>query len=194
MTIGGSSDAAPALAIGAGRVFAAWRGTDQGIQVASASTTAAAFEPASALPETTLGAPALAFVEGKLLLAWTGTDRRLNLAELHGGATAGKRTLEDTSARAPALAGARSMGGKAADLHLFWRGTNDETNLNVTSADDGGPFGYKLTFAAASLEPPSAAVQAGRIFVSWRGNDPDHRLHVARYNPGEVSVYGLLSP
>jgi hypothetical protein len=190
----GTSDASVALAVGGGRLVVAWRGGDQRINVMSAATSAAAFDDAGklTLSETTLGPPGLAFVEGKLFLSWTGPDRRLNLAELTGGTLIGKRTLGDASSTGPALVGVRSIGAAAPDLHLFWTGVGDAPALNVRTAGDSAAFDFKLTFDDRTTERPSATVHAGGIFVAWRENDPAHHIRVARYNPGELSVYGLL--
>jgi hypothetical protein len=189
-----TSAASVGLAVGAGRLFVAWRGGDQRINVMSAATGAAAFDDASklTLSETTLGPPALAVVEGKLFLSWTGPDRRLNLAELTGGTLAGKRTLDDASTTGPALVGVRSLGAAAPDLHLFSTAVDETPTLNVRTADDSGAFNFKLTFDDRTTERPAAAVQGGRVFVAWRDSDPAHQIKVARYNPGELAVYGLL--
>jgi hypothetical protein len=193
------SDASPALAVGGGRVTVAWRAPDQRIGLMWAATGAPAFLETDRvmLAEQTLGPPALAVVEGKLLLSWTGTDKRLNLAEVgSGGALRAKRTLDETSGSGPALVGRRSSGGAAPDLHLFWAGTDAGSRLNVTTADDGdtAAFGVPLTFDDPTVLRPAATLYDGRLFVAWRGNDAAHHLTLARYNPGELSIYGLLAP
>jgi hypothetical protein len=190
-----TTEAAPALAVGGGRVVLAFRGADQRIGLMWAATGATAFAERDrvTLAEQTLGAPALAFVEGRLLLSWTGTDRRLNVAEVASdGALGARRTLQESSAAGPALVGRRSSGGAAADLHLFWAGTDDRTRLNVVTADDGVAFASRLTLDDQTSERPAATLYDGRLFVAFRGNDAAHHLTLARYNPGELSVYGLL--
>jgi hypothetical protein len=192
-----TSDAAPALAVGGGRVAVAFRVADQRIGLMWAPTGATAFAERDRviLTEQTLGAPALASVDGRLLLSWTGTDQRLNVAEVASdGTLAGKRTLDERSRTGPVLVGRRSSGGAAPDLHLLWAGTDEFTRLNVLTADDGGAFASKLTFDDQTSERPAATVFDGRLYVAFRGNDAAHHVTLARYNPGELSVYGLLSP
>jgi hypothetical protein len=196
LAVDATSAAAPALAVGGGRVVLAWRGSgdDRRIRLASAPVGASRLGEAVILDELTALPPALASVEGKLFLLWTGTDQHLNVAEVAGTQLTGKRTLEETAGSGPALAARRSTGGAAPDLHLFWGGTDEATHLNVISADDGDPaaFHVKVTLDDQTAARPAAVLFAGQVFVAWSGADAAHHLTVARFNPGELSVYGLL--
>ena len=45
---------------------------------------------------------------------------------------------------------------------------------------------------AETSQRPAAVLYDGQIYVAWRGNDAAHHVDLARYNPGELSIYGLL--
>jgi hypothetical protein len=185
------TEAAPALAAGGGRLFVAWR-TGGALHVARADASADRFEAAQTFAEPGFGSPSLAFVDGKLLLAWATLEGRLVVAEVSASGLGARRVVDESSGAGPALVGARSSGARAADLHLFWAAGHEPLTLNVRTADEGAAFSYKLPFEDETSERPAAASVGARLFVAWRDDSPAHHLHVARYNPGELSVYGLL--
>jgi hypothetical protein len=195
-----TSEHEPGLAVAGGRAFLAWisGGEDARLNVISAPASARGFDGADRVrfEERSLGPPHLTRVQGRLFLSWTGTDHRLNVAVLSadGRTLTEKRTLEETSNTGPALVGAVSAGGLAPDLHLFWAGTDDRSSLNVKSAYDSNlaAFTFKLTFEQRSSVRPAALEFDGRILVAWRDDLEGHHLAIARYSPGELSVYGLL--
>jgi hypothetical protein len=194
MDLGAASGSEPGLAVMGDRAFVVWTGVDQRLNLSSAPLAAPGFSDRVTLEESALGPPTLARVEGTLFVTWTGTDHRLNVAVVSGRGLTGKRTLDEKSDTGAALVGARSSGAAAPDLHLFWVGQDAARSLNVRSAYDANvdAFTFKLTFEDGSAVRPAAVAAGGRVVVAWRGNDDEHHLEVARYNPGELSVYGLL--
>jgi hypothetical protein len=195
-----TTDAAAGLAVGDGRVFVAWRGAgaDHRLRLTSAPIDATSFSAADQVTftEQAIGPPALGFVEGTLFLTWTGNDGHLAAARVagNGRALAGKRTLGEVNDTGVVLVGLRSAGAAAPDLHFFWTGSDASHSVRLKSADDSNldAISFGLPFEAASATRPAAVVFAGQVFIAWRANDEGHRLNVARYSPGELSVYGLL--
>jgi hypothetical protein len=195
-----TTDAPAGLAVGEGRVFVAWRGAgaDHRLRMMSASIDATSFGTADKVTfaEQALGPPALGFVEGTLYLTWTGDDGHPAAARVSGNgrALAGKRTLGEVNDTGVVLVGLRSAGAAAPDLHLFWTGSDASRSLRVKSASDSNldVLRFGLPFEAASATRPAAVVLGGQVFVAWRESGEGHHLNVARYSPGELSVYGLL--
>lgn len=175
------SNVAPALASHNGRLFLAWTGLDDNLNIAFSDDDGKSFKGKMELgSETSDGSPALASNGDRLFLAWTGTDDKLNVARvvLIGntagafsiGGIEGKVTLDETSNWAPALV--------AHDNRLFiaWKGSDDKLNL-AFSVDSGGSFLGKKTFDDTSKQGPSLASDDGRLFIAWKGTD--NNLNVA---------------
>ena len=199
-TLPEKSKLAPALATGNGRVFLAFTGVDGRLTLLSGASDGTTFDASSKviLAEESSSAPDLAYFNDRLYVAWTDSDTRLNVAYLTDGSgtLSPTETLSETS---PDTARVLGLGaGAGAEVHLFWRGTNDALNVKtaenseLTSEKSGvSPFRYKLTFAEASSSSPASTVFHGQVILSWP-RAGDGQLNVARYNPGEVGVYGLL--
>jgi len=193
-----TSNVSLGLAVGNGRVYVAWTGTDSQLNLMSAPSGGSNFDGATKVTfnEQSVEAPNLTVVAGQLYLSWTGTDARLNIATLDSSARniVSKRTLDESSNSGPVLVGMSPV-APPADLHVFWSGTGSPAFLNVRTADlaDLNAFTYKLTFTRTSTVRPAAAVYGARIYLAWRIDDAAHWLNVARYNPGEVNVYGLVN-
>lgn len=191
VTLGETSDAAPALASHKGRLFIAWKGSGNN-QLNLGVLEKEEGEPDSQLElraKITLGdsseyGPSLVSHAGRLFLAWTGEgNEQLNVAKVAlFASTAGafgiegledKIVLGDTSEATPALA---SHGGR---LFLAWKGSgNDNINMLV-SGDGGASFHGKRVLDETSSRGPSLVSHAGRLFLAWRGSG-NESLNVAK--------------
>ncbi len=177
------SDNPPALASHNGRVFIAWTGTDEKINLMFSDDDGISFKGKIRLNETSDFSPALASHNGRLYIAWTGEgDGELNVARINlFGNTAGgfgiegieqKRVLGDTSDFAPAIA---SHNGR---LFLAWTGMGAHKLNLIFSDDNGASFKGKRTFTDSSDAAPVIASN-GSLFYSWSGEGED-LLNVAR--------------
>jgi hypothetical protein len=158
-TLNQTSFVSPALALNFGKVYLAWTGTDNQLNVASSSD-GRSFSSPSLLREYSNCAPAMV-VNGPLFIAWTGTDNRINVMSSSNGTTFGNKvTLNETSYDGPALA---AFGGK---IYLAWTGTN--SNLYVMSSADGGrSFGAKVKLSNTSYAGLALSSNSRTLFVSW---------------------------
>jgi hypothetical protein len=192
-----ASDHALALASGLGRLFMAWTGTDERLNV-HGSTDLVHWLNKSTLNETSNHGPALSFGNGRLFMAWTGTDGHLNvISSADGVQWSNKVTLGDTSPTAPGLAFFNNT------LFLLWCGTDGNRSLNVMQSVDGTHWGNKVTFGESSDSAPAMALERldgavpflcwcefqNRMYVAWTGTET--HLNVAVLSLGGVSAYGL---
>ena len=185
-TLPGASDHGPALASHAGRLVMAWTGLDnEKLNVAGVTlfgSTAGAFgieglDGLVVLEESSDAPPALASHEGRLFLAWKGSGNdNLNLQFSEDDVSfQGKRVLAELSSAAPALA------SHPAGLFMAWRGSGNE-NLNVATVglfgNTAGGFGIegvegKVVLDDSSPDSPALAAHDGRLFLAWRGDEPN---------------------
>ncbi len=184
VVLGDTSEEAPALASHNGRLFLAWKGGNDSLNLMFSDDNGATFHGKTTFGDSSHKAPALASHNGRLFLAWTGRgDGNLNVAKvtLFGNTAGGfgieglegKVVLGDTSEEAPALA---SHNGR---LFLAWTGRGDG-NLNLMFSDDNGAtFHGKTTFGDSSHDAPALASHGGRLFLAWTGRG-DGNLNVAK--------------
>jgi hypothetical protein len=181
---GEASEENPALASHDGRLFLAWKGTDDKINLMISDDAGATFHSKRTLGETSSHAPALTSHNGRLFLAWKGSGNdKLNVAQvILFASTAGafgieglkaKVTLGEMSKAGPALI---SHSGR---LFLAWKGSgNDKLNVAkvILFASTAGTFGIegleaKVTLGEMSQAGPALASHDGRLFLAWKGID-----------------------
>jgi hypothetical protein len=187
VTLGDTSNRAPALASHNGRLFLAWkRADDDNLNLAFSDDNGQSFRGNRTLTDTSHHAPALSSHNGRLFLAWTGRgDGNLNVAKVALFAnTAGAFGIEgleeaailgDTSEQGPALA---SHNGR---LFLAWKGSGND-NLNLAFSDDNGrTFPGKKTFSDSDTShlAPALSSHNGRLFLAWTGRG-DGNVNVAK--------------
>jgi hypothetical protein len=184
VTLGDTTDRAPALASNNGRLFIAWRGSGNNqLNLAFSDDNGFTFKGKTTLADSSEHAPALTSHAGRLYLAWTGRgNEKLNVAKVtllgntagaFGFELEGKVVLGDSSEAAPALA---SHNGR---LFLAWKGSSND-NLNLMfSEDNGASFRGKATFGESSSHGPSLASHARRLFLAWKGSGNEN-LNVAK--------------
>lgn len=154
-----SSFVSPALAVNFGKLYLAWTGTDNQLNVAS-SADGKVFGGPVLLGEYSYCAPSLV-VNGPLFIAWTGTDNRINVMSSWNGTSFGNKvTLPETSYDGPSLA---AFGGK---LYLAWTGTNNSLYV-MSSADGGRSFGGKVKLSNTSYAGPALSSNSSRLFIAW---------------------------
>lgn len=199
--LGETSMSSPALASHQGRLFLAWRGGDNRLNLMF-SGDGAHFGGKQIVAATSEHAPVLASHHGQLFLAWTGVGNgRLNVAPviLIGNTSGGfaiegiepPHPLGELSSDAPALA------SHAGRLFLAWKGLGN-FELNIMVSDDNGlSFAGKPRISAVAngteADPPREATlvaqsltsHAGMLIWAWTGasgSQPDNgRLNVARF-------------
>lgn len=96
-----------------GRLFLAWTGTDNHLNIMSSADLGASWQNKRTLNETSPTEPSLVVFNGKLILMWNGTDfaNHLNFIESgDGGLTWGNKiTIGDTSGHHPAWLGLKPL-------------------------------------------------------------------------------------
>ena len=174
----------PALVSHNGRLFLAWKGTNNALNLMFSDDNGKTFRGKRTFADSSDHGPALASHNGRLFLAWKGFgNEKLNVAKVTlfantaGGfgieGLEGKVVLGDTSKRGPAL---ESHNGR---LFLAWKGVgNDALNL-MFSEDNGATFKGKRTFGELSDHAPALASHNGRLFLSWKGSGNEN-LNVAK--------------
>src|SRR5262249_43131 len=141
-----------------GRLFLAWTGTDDRLNVMSSGDLGATWQNKRTLNETSPTEPALAIFNGKLILLWNGTDSpsHLNFIESADGALTwgNKWTMGDTSDHHPAMAD-----GADHVPYFCWAGSGNEL-LNLLHSETGNTNGfqvspnYKRTFRDTAVNGP----------------------------------------
>lgn len=190
-TLAEFSDHRPAIASDGTRLFLAWTGTDERINLMVSGDDGATFHKHTT-GELTGHSPALAS-STLTFVAWTGTNGALNVAEVDRSeplpatifGLRNKVTLAETSPHGPGLA--RGGDGR---LYLVWTGEDDRINL-VRSGDGGLTWTEKVTYRETSSHGPAIVAHPnGRMYLAWKGVDNDN-LNVARLNlqvtPQEVA-------
>jgi len=136
VTLGETSNVAPALVDYEGRLYLAWTGTDGRLNVMR-SDNGRDFTNKVTLGETSVHAPALVVFSARLNIAWTGTDGRLNIMSSLDGLKFGdpaqgdeKVTLADTSIAAPALSRLVNLRGGG---YIAWTGADKRLNMRFIS-------------------------------------------------------------
>lgn len=184
VTLGDTTEVAPALTAHAGRLFLAFKGAGNDALNLSFSNDGMGFGGKRTFAESSDRAPALASTPSGLMLAWKGSgNENINTARVTVfGNTAGgfgidgltqKLTLNETTEEAPALA---THDGR---IFLAFKGAgNDALNMMV-SRDAGASFGAKRTFSDSSDRAPTLASHGGRLWLGWKGAG-NEQLNLAR--------------
>ncbi|MGY4304156.1 uncharacterized protein YodC (DUF2158 family) [Bradyrhizobium sp. USDA 4369] len=174
----------PVIALHAGHLYIAWRGTNDAINMMVSNDDGASFTSKTTFAETSDAAPALASHNGSLFIAWRGSgNRNINLAKVSLFANtngefgieglSGKVTLDERTDLRPTLA---SHGGR---LFIAWKGSgNDDINLRA-SADGGVSFPIKRVLSETTDAAPSLASSGDRLLMAWRGSG-NNNINVAR--------------
>jgi hypothetical protein len=181
---GEKTEASPAVAVHAGHLFLAWRGTDGALNMIVSNDDGASFTGKRTFGETTDAAPALASHNGHLFIAWRGSGNNdINIARVSLFANTngefgieeleGKVTLDERTDLSPAIA---SHGGR---LFLAWKGSgNDQINLRASN-DDGATFPVKRVLDETTDKAPSLASSGDRLLIAWEGSGND-QINVAQ--------------
>jgi hypothetical protein len=176
---------APSLGSLNGRLYVAWRGTndEHNLKIMSSVDNGLTFGNKYVSRETSDAAPGLAVHNGRLYITWRGHgNERMNVAvvDTSGNNITGfsqKRELGgDKTEEGPTIA---SLNGR---LYVAWRGTNDEHNLNIMSSTDNGlSFAKKCISKEESDAAPALTVHSGGLYISWRGRSND-QLNFSKYS------------
>ena len=185
VTLSDSTSHTPALASHDGRLFIAWKGSDnENLNVMFSDDNGATFHGKNLSPETSNAGPSLASHNSELFISWKGTGvGYLNVARVGLIAnTAGSFaiagivdnvTLSSFSDYAPAIA---SLSGL---LFLVWAARAGDNRLNIVSSGDGKNFSATWTDNhSASGTAPAVAVLK-RMHVGWVSSGADNEIHVA---------------
>lgn len=179
VTLGDTSDLAPALASHGGRLFLAWKGSgNDNLSLAFSNDNGATFAGATTFAETSDDSPALVSHNGRLFLGWRGSgNENLNVArvELIGNTAGGfaiggldqKVTLAETSDFSPALGSSEGV------LYLAWRGSGNE-DLNIIASLDGSAFFEKRISFESSSDSPALATLDRRLYYGWKGSNNEN--------------------
>jgi hypothetical protein len=177
------SDRSPAIASDGRRLFLAWKGTDDHLNLMISEDNGATYAGKHTSGETSPHGPAVADCVAGVFVAWTGGgDGALNVAEVDfsepSPATVlglrNKVTLSETSPAGPAITGDHN-----GNIYLAWTGHDDKLNL-VISGDRGATWPQKHTFTDSSSHGPAIISHAaGRLYLAWKGSDNEN-LNVAR--------------
>jgi hypothetical protein len=179
VTLGDTSDSAPALASHGGRLFLAWRGSgNDDLNLAFSDDGGASFGGKVTFAESSEDSPALASHNGALYMAWRGSGNEdLNIAKVDlFASTAGgfgidglsnKVILGETSDFSPALASCEGV------MYMAWRGSGNE-NLNVIATVDGTNFFDKRVSFESSSDAPALATVERRVYYGWKGSNNDN--------------------
>ena len=177
VTLAETGSDGPALAVGNGKLFLGWAGTDfpnHHLNVIS-STDLHNFGDKVTIGETSPYAPALAFGNGRLFIAWAGTDfpkHHLNVMSSTDGRNFGNKvTLGETSGAAPSLA---FIDGT---LFVMWRGDGLDQTLNIMQSGDGKNFSNKVTSPESSFHAPAMLKQT-QLWLTWTGRDIKQSLNL----------------
>jgi hypothetical protein len=142
VTLGETSNVAPALGSFSGKLYLAWTGTDGRLNISS-SLDGTSFTNKVTLPETSYvhTGPALGAVLDysrpflnlyRIYIAWTGTDNHLNVRYSSDGIDFPgytKVTLPETSDAAPAVGQAINGSGVPIGALISWTGTDRRLNF-----------------------------------------------------------------
>ncbi len=178
----------PAIAFGTDpvtlvpRLFVAWTGTDERLNVMVTSSPPVAPTPFDKVNDD--AGPATAFAFGKLYVAWQSQDNRLNIAFSTDGKTlSGSVKLAETAA-SNANPGLAFGNGR---LFLAWTGTDNR--INLMSSVDGLVWRNKLTLTEKSGDDgaPALAFGNGVLYLAWTGTDSANSLNVLQFTPDQVS-------
>ncbi len=185
VTLGDTTEVAPALAAHAGRLFLAFKGAGNDALNLLFSSDGTTFGGKRTFDESSDHAPTLASTPGGLLLGWKGSgNEAINVARVTLiGNTAGGFGIEglaqkvtlgnETTEEAPALA---AHDGR---VFLAFKGAgNDALNMMV-SGDGGASFQAKRILGDASDRAPALASHGGRLWLAWKGSGNEH-LNLAR--------------
>ncbi|MBT2740548.1 M12 family metallopeptidase [Bacillus sp. ISL-77] len=173
------SDYSPALAFHQNRLFFAWTGEDDYLNLATVDIGVGdsinGISNKITLGVTSDDNPVLASHNGQLFLAWTGEDNHLNLATVDIGTgnsitgISNNITLGDKSDDNPVLA---SHDGQ---LFIAWTGQDD--HLNVATVKFGalgnisGISSNRKTLGDKSNYNPALTSHNGRLYLAWTGQD-----------------------
>jgi Peptidase A4 family len=185
----------PALAMLRGRIFIAWKGGDDHLNIKVSSDHGNSFTNKLVTSEKSAAAPALGNAGDNLFIAWKGDGNdNLNVAEVGIDASGfpigltKKPPLPGKSPLRPALAGLVESFPPFGDvLFIAWRGDgNDQLNL-AHSQNDGLSFTGTFLSPEQSSDAPALAAHKMAdgsvvIFIAWKG-DGDDFLYV---QPGTV--------
>lgn len=195
-TLNERSNHGPALLMFNGRLFLAWTGTDNRLNVKWSTDLGATWQNKRTLNETSPTEPALAVFNGKLILMWNGTDsaNRLNFIESSdlGLTWTNKVTLGDTSGHHPAM-----VSGPDGIPYFCWTGSGNNL-LNLMHSENGATNGflvspnYKRTFYDTGSNGPCLCTFKNQVFIGWTGTDSDAHVNVAQISRGAIAVYGHL--
>jgi hypothetical protein len=192
---GARSHHGPALLFANGRLFIAWTGSDDRLNVMSSGDLGASWQNIRTLTETSPDGPALAFWNGNLILMWFGTVSPQNLSYIQssdGGLTWGNKvTIDERTGSHPAMAI-----GAGQTPYFCWAGL-DNKQINLVHSENGSTDGFgaspnfKRTFDEIASEGPCLCEFQGKMFIGWTGPFllvPS--LSVAQLSRGSVAVYG----
>jgi hypothetical protein len=179
----------PALALDerGRKIYLAWTGTDQSINLMS-SDDGLGFGGKVTLPGRSLFGPAIAGVNGTPLVAWA--DANTGELKMMNGPNAPVFSTGETSSGAPCLGFFPNVSSEP--KFLAWTGTNAERQLNVMFSEFGGlPTQHKTTLptdgpnAGTAISGPSLAFkvgpdQVGFLVTAWTGlpGGPDRGNHL----------------
>lgn len=185
VTLSDSTSDAPALASHDGRLFVAWKGSDnENLNVMFSDDNGTTFHGKNVSAETSNAGPSLASHNGELFISWKGTGAGyLNVARVGLIAnTAGSFTiagivdnvtLSSFSDYAPAIA---SLSGL---LFLVWAARAGDYRINIVSSADGKTFSSTWTdnHSASGVAPAIAVLK--RMHIAWVSMDSSNEIHVA---------------
>lgn len=182
------SGGAPALLAADGRLWLAWRGTndDRPRLRVMHSHSGTHWQGKVTLQETSDHGPALAFFNGRYYLAWTGRNdnQNVNLISSPNGSQWGNKIVLNTDPSA------RSDGAPVLTVHdgklwLSWRGTNDDhPYLYVMSTADGVRWSGKVRLSETSDFGPAMAPYRGVLRLAWTGRDDKRHINLISSSDG----------
>jgi hypothetical protein len=193
----------PALAFddtrgGDHRLYLAWTGDDQSINVMS-STGGLVFSGRKILPGRSRFGPGIAAVDGRPIVAWTDTNTGEVL--MMNGLDADIFPTGETSIAAPALGLLHQFASEP--LILAWTGTDPDQRLNVkvgeeppfpprtkTTLDASGP-NAATSDSGPSLDFKVGPGGAGFLVLGWTGRPggEDHDTHLNIIFSAEFSIF-----
>jgi hypothetical protein len=159
------------LTVFAGRLWMAWTGTDDKLNVMSSSDGTSWVDKQKLDVARSRVAPAILAHEGRLYIAYTGTDDRLNILRSDdGGRSFGNLvTLVEKSSHSPSLA--------TFEGQLLLGFTGRDSHLNIAELDGEGRALRKATSHETSRDGTFLMGFGHTLIVSWRGNSNEWVNH-----------------